>query len=150
MSVGQKVKLLTNVRVADLMIPAEKVAHVQQNNYLDHALLVLVKAGYSAVPVLDEKYKLVGVISKTVIINQVLGLERFEVENLSHIKVHEAMKTDMVNLKGNDSFLEGLKTVIDSPFICIIGENGYFDGILTRRAILKQLQRNYYINANKK
>ena len=77
MSMLQEESKLTDISVAELMIPSEKVAHVQINNPLEHALLVLVKSGYSAVPVLDTSYKLVGMISKTVILNEILGIEIF-------------------------------------------------------------------------
>lgn len=144
MSIMQEGKKITDIYVADLMISSEKVAHVQLNNSLEHALLVLVKSGYSAVPVLDSSYKLVGTIGKTVILNQILGLERIEVEKLSDIEVHEIMKTDIPRLKPGSSFLDGLKAVINSPFVCVADEEDYFDGILTRRALLKQLQRDIY------
>ncbi|HLQ97718.1 MAG TPA: cyclic-di-AMP-binding protein CbpB [Candidatus Dormibacteraeota bacterium] len=144
MSIMQEGKKLTDIYVGDLMIPSEKVAHVQLNNSLEHALLVLVKSGYSAVPVLDSSYKLVGTIGKTVILNQILGLERIEVEKLSDIEVQEVMKTDIPFLKQQSSFLDGLKEVINSPFVCVSDDEGYFDGILTRRALLKELQRDIY------
>jgi len=67
MSMLQQGKQLTDIFVSDLMISSEKVAHVQINNPLEHALLVLVKSGYSAVPVLDASSKLVGTIGKTII-----------------------------------------------------------------------------------
>lgn len=135
---------LTDIIVADMMISSEKVAHVQVNNPLEHALLVLVKSGYSAVPVLDTSYKLVGTIGKTAILNQTLGLERFETEKLSDIRVNKIMETDIPVLLKTDTFLEGLNKVINSPFICVADEDGYFDGILTRRAILKHLRRDLY------
>src|SRR5690625_1220807 len=144
MNVIQKGKNLTDNSVADLMIPAEKVAHVQLNNPLEHALLVLIKSGYSAVPVLDTSFKLKGTIGKTVILNHILGLERIEVEKLSEVEVHEIMKSDIPRLTKEDSLIDGLKKVINSPFVCVADENGYFDGILTRRAILKQMKRNFY------
>src|SRR5699024_4329604 len=78
-----------------LMISAEVVAHVQLNNPLEHALLVLVKSGYFAVPVLDGSYKLAGSISKTVILDQILGIDRYEVERLGELKVHEVMNTEI-------------------------------------------------------
>src|SRR5690625_783549 len=102
MSIMQEGKKLTDIYVGDLMIPSEKVAHVQLNNSLEHALLVLVKSGYSAVPVLDSSYKLVGTIGKKVILNQILGLERIEVEKLSDIEVQEVMKTDIPFLKRSE------------------------------------------------
>ncbi|HLR70948.1 MAG TPA: cyclic-di-AMP-binding protein CbpB [Pseudogracilibacillus sp.] len=144
MSMTQEDKQLQDIIVKDLMIPSEKVAHVQLNNPLEHALLVLVKSGYFAVPVLDSSYKLAGSISKTVILDQILGLERFEVEKLSELKVHEVMKDDLNSIQKSASFIDGLKAVIDAPFVSVVDEEGYFDGILTRRAILKALNREYY------
>src|SRR5690625_1982435 len=135
---------LTDVRISDLMIDSELVAHVQVNDPLEHALLVLVKSGYSAVPVLDEKFKLVGTISKTAILNEMLGLERFEVEKLANFIVRDVMKTDIPKLKKEDRLIDGLKAVINAPFVCIVDDEGYLDGILTRRNILKQLKRDYY------
>lgn len=139
-----KDKQLTDIIVEDLLVSSEKVAHVQLNNPLEHALLVLVKSGYSAVPVLDSSYKLVGTIGKTIILNQILGLERFEFEKLSTMKVEEIMYTDVPCLEKKDTFLDALKAVINNTFVCVADEEGYFDGILTRRAILKQISRDIY------
>lgn len=137
---------LSTMTIEELMIPSEKVAHVQLNNPLEHALLVLVKSGYSAVPVLDNSYKFVGLISKTAILDQILGLERFEVERLADLEVHSVMDADEYSIKKDAFFIEGLNAVIDRPFICVTDEAGYFDGILTRRAILKVLKKNYYMS----
>lgn len=137
-------KHITDISVGDLMIPSEKVAHVQVNNPLEHALLVLVKSGYSAVPVLDASYKLVGTVGKTVILNQILGLERIEIEKLSDIRVEEVVNDNIPCLTSESSFMDGLNAVINHPFVCVADEKGYFDGILTRRAILKQFKKNMY------
>ena len=91
MSMTQKDREIDNILVRDLMIPSEKVAHVQLNNPLEHALLVLIRSGYFAVPVLDTSFKLAGSISKTVILDQILGVETYEMERLSELKVHEVM-----------------------------------------------------------
>ncbi|WP_164669190.1 cyclic-di-AMP-binding protein CbpB [Virgibacillus doumboii] len=141
-------KQLTEILIEDLMISSEKVAHVQLNNPLEHALLVLVKSGYSAVPVLDASYKLAGTIGKTLILNEILGLERFEIEKLSEMQVHEVMNTDIPSISKQDTFMQGLKAVINYPFVCVSDDEGYFDGIITRRAILKQLKRDYYTSKN--
>lgn len=143
MSMTKKDQQIDDILVKDLMIPSEKVAHVQLNNPLEHALLVLIRSGYFAVPVLDTSYKLAGSISKTVILDQILGNERYEVERLSELKVHEVMD-DLVSIKSSASFIDGLKKVIDAPFVCVVDDDGYFEGILTRRAILKTLKRDYY------
>lgn len=68
--------------ISDFMIPSERVAHVQVGNSLEHALLVLTKSGYTAIPVLDPQYKLQGLISTPIIMDSILGLERIEFEQL--------------------------------------------------------------------
>lgn len=130
----------------DLLIPSERVAHVQIGNSLEHALLVLTKSGYSAIPVLDPKYKLHGLISVPIIMESILGLERIEFEKLEEFKVESIMLTDNPKVNGNSSLLDIIKYLVDHPFICVEDEEGYFDGILTRRAILKRL--NGYLHQN--
>lgn len=145
MSTTREQKQIQNIIVKDLMIPAEKVAHVQLNNPLEHALLVLIRSGYFAVPVLDENNKLAGSISKTVILDQILGVERYEVEKLSHLKVSDVIDKEFVSIKETESFMDGLKAVIDEPFVSVVNDQNLFKGILTRRAILKEFKRDYYI-----
>lgn len=127
----------------DLIIPDEKVALVQTNNPLEHALLVLVKSGYSAIPVLDTKNKLQGIVSKTLILNKIFGIERIEFEKLSEYKVRDVMKTALPLVKPTDSFLSVMKLAINEPFICVVDDEGYFKGILPRSTLLKFL--NHYL-----
>lgn len=144
MSMTQEERRLSKLIVEDIMISSEKVAHVQLNNPVEHALLVLVKSGYFAVPVLDASYKLAGQISKTEILDQILGIDRFEIERLGELKVHEVMKKDIKSIHKKATFIDGLKAVINAPYVCVVDEDGFFDGILTRRAILKEFERDYY------
>lgn len=144
MSMTQNDKFLDVLTVENLMISSEKVAHVQLNNPLEHALLVLVKSGYFAVPVLDSSYKLAGSISKTEILDHILGIDRFEVEKLSELTVHEVMDENIKSIRRDISFIEGLKSIIDDPYVCVVDSEGFFEGILTRRAILKEVKKDYY------
>src|SRR5699024_10145145 len=105
MSMTQNDKFLDVLTVEDLMISSEKVAHVQLNNPLEHAMIVLVKSGYFAVPVLDSSYKLAGSISKTEILDHILGIDRFEVEKLSELTVHEVMDTNIKSIRRDISLL---------------------------------------------
>ena len=68
-------------------------------------------------------------------------------ERLSELKVHEVMD-ELVSIHQEESFINGLKAVIDSPFVCVVDDDGYFVGILTRRAILKTLKKDYYQKRN--
>ncbi|WAA11117.1 cyclic-di-AMP-binding protein CbpB [Fervidibacillus albus] len=126
-------------RVGDFLVPSERVAHVQIGNNLEHALLVLTKSGYTAIPVLDPKYKLHGLISSPLILDSILGIERIEFEKLDSIPVEQVMKKDIPILNVDDSLNKGLKLLINHPFVCAVDQDGYFEGILTRRIVLKQL-----------
>ncbi|MBC2283054.1 cyclic-di-AMP-binding protein CbpB [Listeria booriae] len=123
------------------MISAEKVAHVQMGNNLEHALLVLTKCGYSVIPVLDFEFKLHGLISSAMITDAILGLERIEYERLDQLKVEDVMQTKMPVLTNATDVEKIVKLLVDNPFICVVDKAGIFEGIITRHVILKQVQR---------
>lgn len=132
------------VDIRKLMIPSEKVAHVQLGNSLEHALLVLTKSGYSAIPVLDPLYKLHGLISTPIIMESILGLERIEYEKLELTKVEEVMNTKISHLKIDDSLQDMIELLVDHPFLCVENQEGIFEGILTRRAFLNLLNDEFH------
>lgn len=127
------------INIKEMMIPSERVAHVQIKNNLEHALLVLTKSGYTAIPVLDPQYKLHGLISTPIIMEAILGLERIEFEKLEQKRVEEVMNVKIPRVKINSTVKACLDLLVDNPFLCIEGDGGYFEGILTRRTILEQL-----------
>ncbi|GLB60388.1 cyclic-di-AMP-binding protein CbpB [Cytobacillus sp. NCCP-133] len=128
--------------ISDFMIPSERVAHVQVGNNLEHALLVLTKSGYTAIPVLDPHYKLQGLISTPIIMDSILGLERIEFEKLEEKRVEEAMNRTIPQLDIKASFQQTIGLLVDHPFLCVENKEGYFEGILTRRTVLDQLNKH--------
>ncbi|MFK4998091.1 cyclic-di-AMP-binding protein CbpB [Bacillus sp. N9] len=135
-------------KISDYMISAEKVAHVQIGNSLEHALLVLTKSGYSAIPVLDARFRLHGLISSSMITESILGLERIEFEKLNDKKVEDVMAIRFPKVSLDDCFEKALNLLIDHPFLCVADDDGVFEGIFTRRALLKEL-REYMYKLNK-
>lgn len=125
--------------VKELMIPSERVAHVQVGNSLEHALLVLTKSGYTAIPVLDSQYRLLGLISTPIIMDSILGLERIEFEQLDTKKVESAMNTEIPRINVQSNLQSSLNLLVDYPFLCIEDQSGIFEGILTRRSLLQRL-----------
>ncbi|UQD51539.1 CBS domain-containing protein [Bacillus methanolicus] len=134
--------------IKDVMIPSERVAHVQIGNNLEHALLVLTKSGYTAIPVLDPHYKLHGLISTPIILDSILGLERIEFEQLEKKRVEEVMNKSIPCLRIDSSSHSSLELLVDHPFLCIVDQEGYFEGILTRRSVLKLLNEYLYRSQN--
>lgn len=129
------------INIKELMIPSERVAHVQVKNSLEHALLVLTRSGYSAIPVLDPGYKLQGLISTPLIMDAILGLERIEFEKLEEKRVEEVMNREIPRIQIDSDMKTCIDLLIDHPFLCVESEEGYFEGILTRRSVLVQLNQ---------
>ncbi|MGZ3901223.1 MAG: cyclic-di-AMP-binding protein CbpB [Bacteroidia bacterium] len=127
--------------IKDLMISSESVAHVQIGNNLEHALLVLTKSGYTAIPVLDPHYRLHGLISTPIIMDSILGLERIEFELLEKKHVEEVMKKSVPRVTITASLQTCLDLLVNHPFLCIETEDGLFDGILPRSTVLSQLNK---------
>lgn len=127
--------------IKELMISSERVAHVQIGNNLEHALLVLTKSGYTAIPVLDPQYRLHGLISTPIIMDSILGLERIEFEQLEEKKVEQVMKKNVPRVMITASLLSCLDLLVNHPFLCVETEDGFFEGILPRSTVLNQLNK---------
>ncbi|ARF15176.1 MULTISPECIES: cyclic-di-AMP-binding protein CbpB [Sporosarcina] len=130
--------------IIDQIISSEKVAHVQIGNNAEHALLVLTKTGYSAIPVLDNQYHLKGLLGIGMITDSILGMERIEYERLEDIKVDEIMDTNLPTIRVKDRFQRAVDLLINHPFLCVTEEDGTFAGIITRRVIMKEFKKYIY------
>lgn len=144
---NQSALLETNIE--SLLIPTRNVACVQPFHNLEHALLVLVKSGYSAVPVLDAKNHVEGVISKTRILDHILGTQDIEFELLRERIVADAMDPDVPVLRPGSTFMQALEQSINRPFLCVVDDTRTMIGMLTRRAILVSVHQ-YLRQSNKK
>ena len=92
--IGKEIGEMLLENKENFLIPADRVAHVQMNNRLNHALLVLTKIGYSVIPVLDHDYKIKGLISMPMIVEAITGLEDIDFDKLGEILVSDVMTTD--------------------------------------------------------
>ena len=133
-----------DTQIEEFIISSEKVAHVQMGNSAEHALLVLTKTGYSAIPVLDSKYRFRGLINAQRITDAILGMDHIEYERLGEIRVEDIMLTDFPLIDVHERFQKALDLVIDQNFLCVVDEDNMFMGILTRRVVLKQLKKRIY------
>ncbi|TVP82775.1 MAG: CBS domain-containing protein [Alkalicoccus sp.] len=130
---------LLNEKITSFIIPAEEVAHVQPDNSLEHALLVLVKSGYTAIPVLDLNSRLNGIISKAQILDSILGIERLEPEKLTDCLVNDMMTSSYITVQENTTFEKVMQQSIQHPFVCVENMQGEFVGLIPRSKILAYL-----------
>lgn len=132
---------LQDDEVRDMIIDASDVACVHPAHSAEHALLVLIKSRYSAIPVVDGSGFVAGIISKTMILDRILGLEHIEFEILSTFYVKDVMNQDVPRIRCNETFLRAVQMSIDAPFLCVEDAKGTFAGLFARRGILVLLHK---------
>ncbi len=121
-----------------LYIEGHKVATVRAENTCLHALMILNSVGYSSIPVLDREGRVAGQISSPLIMSGIKDEVRYDWDLLSERRVSDDMSTD-VAVRDRDCPLEDiLHDLVNHSFICLVDENGFFRGIITRREILKR------------
>lgn len=123
----------------DIVIPAEMVATVNENNNLQHVFLVLTKIKYSKIPVLDNDNHFKGLISLSMITDQMLTNEGVDGNKLESILVKDVMQTDVHAIYERENLEVILRYLVDENFLPYIDEDDIFMGIITRREILKEI-----------
>ncbi len=73
------------------LIPASKIAIVEEDNPLYHALLILTKVKYAKIPVLNKKGQITGLLSLAMITDKMLDLDGISVKPLNKYKVKDVM-----------------------------------------------------------
>ena len=81
------IQSLIEEKAGSFIIPASRIAIVEDENPLYHAFLVLTKMKYSKIPVLDKDQKVVGLISLSMITDTMLTPDNIVIEPLSDLKV---------------------------------------------------------------
>ena len=122
-----------------LFIDAEKVAILQEDHTLEHAMLVLTNVRYSLIPVLNKENKIVGLISLAMILQKITGVEQIHMNQLGKYKVREVMRTEFPIIHQDTQVEDVLNELVDESFICIGNDENEFVGIVTRKELLKRI-----------
>ena len=122
-----------------LFIDAEKVAILQEDHTLEHAMLVLTNVRYSLIPVLNKENKIVGLISLAMILHKITGVEQIHMNQLEKYKVREVMRTEFPIIHQDTQVEDVLNELVDESFICIGNDEDEFVGIVTRKELLKRI-----------
>ena len=122
-----------------LFIDAEKVAILQEDHTLEHAMLVLTNVRYSLIPVLNKENKIVGLISLAMILHKITGVEQIHMIQLGKYKVRDVMRTEFPIIHQDTQVEDVLNELVDESFICIGNDEDEFVGIVTRKEFLKRI-----------
>ncbi|GGA44918.1 CBS domain-containing protein [Kroppenstedtia guangzhouensis] len=125
--------------ISPLIVPREKVVTVHPDWTLERALLVLTRRGYASVPVIDDDWKVEGVISKTNILDLMLNRSHFRLDRLGSFHVRDAMNENHSGILSNSIFSFAFDVLLDRPYIPVIDLDNRFIGILTRRVLMEKV-----------
>lgn len=134
--------LLTNKQ--KFMIPASLVATVNVTNSLDHAFLVLTKDCYAKIVVVDNDNHYRGLISLAMITDHLLDTHRIAINRLQKFVVGDVMQTDAPTITDPYDVEENLHLLINQSFLTVVDRDQHFQGIVTRRELLKAV--NYTVH----
>ncbi|MGT2845697.1 cyclic-di-AMP-binding protein CbpB [Streptococcus massiliensis] len=120
------------------LTPAENLAVLVDTHNADHAVLLLSQMTYSRVPVVTAEHKFVGTISLTDILayqmNHNLPEDVFAQTDIVHMTKKNVTKVDL-----NYSLTEVMHKLVDESFLPVVDEDSTFQGIITRKSILKAI-----------
>lgn len=123
----------------EFVIPGHQVATVRAENTCLHALMVLNSVGYSAIPVLDRDGRVAGQISSPMIFSGIKDELNYNWDQLSERRVSEVLSTELGVIDQNFELEDVLHMLVDNSFICVVDDEGFFRGIVTRKQLLKRV-----------
>lgn len=124
----------------DILIPADLVATVNEDNNLQHVFLVLTKIKYAKIPVLDKQNHFKGLVSLSMIAEQMLQDTGITTRPLESMKVKQVMQKKVPTIYERDNLEAILRYLEDENFFLpYVDSNNEFKGIITRREIFKEL-----------
>lgn len=118
------------------LTPAENLAVLIDTHNADHAILLLSQMTYSRVPVVTDKRKFVGTISLRDILAYQMenGLSQ---EGMADTDIVHMTKKNVAVVEPDYHLTDVLHKLVDESFLPVVDKDGVFQGIITRKSILK-------------
>ena len=139
------IQSLIEEKAGSFIIPASRIAFVEDENPLYHAFLILTKMKYSKIPVLDKEKRVVGLLSLAMITDKMLTTDEISTAPLDKLKVEDVMQTKFDKINFVETTLETqLHLLINNAFLPVVDDRGVFQGLLTRREWIKAF--NYVVH----
>ena len=118
------------------LTPAENLAVLIDSHNADHAILLLSQMTYTRVPVVTDKKEFVGTIGLRDILSYQMeqGLSQ---EVMADTDIVHMTKKDVAVVTPDYTLTDVLHKLVDESFLPVVDEEGIFQGIITRKSILK-------------
>ena len=118
------------------LTPAENLAVLIDSHNADHAILLLSQMTYTRVPVVTDEKEFVGTIGLRDILAYQMeqGLSQ---ESMADTDIVHMTKKDVAVVAPDYTLTDVLHKLVDESFLPVVDEDGIFQGIITRKSILK-------------
>ena len=118
------------------LTPAENLAVLIDTHNADHATLLLSQMTYTRVPVVTDEKEFVGTIGLRDILAYQMeqGLSQ---ETMADTDIVHMTKKGVAVVEPDYSLTDVLHKLVDESFLPVVDAEGIFQGIITRKSILK-------------
>ena len=118
------------------LTPAENLAVLIDTHNADHAILLLSQMTYTRVPVVTDEKEFVGTIGLRDILAYQMeqGLSQ---ETMADTDIVHMTKKDVAVVEPDYRLTDVLHKLVDESFLPVVDKDGFFQGIITRKSILK-------------
>lgn len=121
------------------LLPKEKIAFLNQNQTLRQAMEKMEYHRYTAVPIINDEGKYVGVIREGDILWYIKNLKSFDFKLTEQIIIKDVPRiSDHESITINAEIDEIIDLAIEQNFIPVVDDLGTFIGIVTRKSIITE------------
>jgi len=114
------------------LTPAKNLAVLIDTHNADHATLLLSQMTYTRVPVVTDEKQFVGTIG----LRDIMAYQ-MEHDIMADTDIVHMTRTDVAVVSPDFTITEVLHKLVDESFLPVVDKNGIFQGIITRKSILK-------------
>lgn len=125
------------MNIFGILVPKQMLTYLSDTDSLDLAVELLMGSSYTAVPVIDDEGRYIGIVSEGDFLRVVMERGR---EELKNIKVSDIVNRDMGGVVLNTVEREEImEKILERNFLSIVDDRQCFIGIITRRSIIMYL-----------
>jgi len=130
------------VNIASFLLPKVEVAYLRDKMTIRQGIEIMKRSGYTAIPVIDNEDRYVGVISEGDFLWNILDynkdLDELSKKQLEKMTVRDILRSGVVNAVCIDTSMEQLLGQAQfQNFVPVVDDRNVFIGIITRGDIIK-------------
>lgn len=131
---------MERINIAKMMVPKVFTAVLHRHNSVRKGLEVLMRYGYTAIPVLDKEERYLCSVTEGDFLRHMLSVGSADLRDFERTRISEIMREDFCPAITMDATAEEVVAAIKNQnFLPIVDGRGVFCGLLTRRSVIVYL-----------